>query len=119
MPPSSPAHSYRECPWCGRSFKAYRSWGQTRGFFCTWICRGKARYLKCSLRFFEKGKALVKKEVPGVYQLTSLEAKGGCTGGLNSLSPPPPLALLHPGGSLRIGSLVAMGWSGKRGFILA
>jgi hypothetical protein len=42
MPPSSPAHSYRQCPWCGRSFKAYRSWGQTRGFFCTWVCRGKA-----------------------------------------------------------------------------
>ena len=42
MPPSSPAHSYRQCQWCGRSFKAYRSWGQTRGFFCTWICRGKA-----------------------------------------------------------------------------
>jgi hypothetical protein len=28
MPPSSPAHSYRQCPWCGRSFKAYPSWGQ-------------------------------------------------------------------------------------------
>ena len=27
MPPSSPAHSYRQCPWCGRSFKAYRSFG--------------------------------------------------------------------------------------------
>lgn len=33
---------YRSCACCGKPFTAYRYYGETRGFFCSCLCRGRA-----------------------------------------------------------------------------